>query len=96
VYSMSPHLPQLQQSAGATTLCLVSLSLPYELKELGAILLPLLHPLLHGYDDCVGLVVRPMLRAFLSRSCSNQSFERTLPRKFISSRQEQSARDDTG
>ncbi len=58
----------------------LSLSLPNELKELGTILLPLLHPLLHGYDDCVGLVVRPVLRAFLRRSWSNQSFERTLPR----------------
>ena len=38
---------------------------PYEIEHLWSLSLPLLHALLHGDDDSVGLVVRPVLGALL-------------------------------
>ena len=46
--------------------------LPDQIKDLGLLLLPVLHPLLHGDDDGVGLVIRSVLGAFLCRSWNNK------------------------
>ena len=43
--------------------------LPDQLEDFRFLPLPFLHALLHGCDDAVRLVLSPMFRTFLSRSC---------------------------
>lgn len=44
---------------------------PYEIEHLWPLSLPLLHALLHGDDDSVGLVVCPVLGALLGSPWKN-------------------------
>jgi hypothetical protein len=51
---------------------------PDQLKELWPIALPLLHPLLHGDYDGVGLVIRAVLGTLLRRPCASKSPQRSV------------------
>jgi hypothetical protein len=50
--------------------------LPDELKDLWLVGDPDFHPLLHGDDDGVGLVVGPVFSALLRRTCKADKTER--------------------